>query len=115
MAIAAAPCSTTDRLTGSVSSAAENLRVYASLLRDGKEPETCELGHMSEYFLEIIAEVGQPFTAVITLGGPHIELIFHHTGDAAYVSGHWGPAHAEEALPADTAATLFGYLFPDFA
>ena len=46
-----------------------------------------------DYPLEVVREVGKPYSVLITCGGPHIEVEAHGYGDARLM-GYWGSKSA---------------------
>ena len=50
-------------------------------------------GSIYDYPLEVVREVGKPYSVLITCGGPHIEVEAHGYGDARLM-GYWGSKSA---------------------
>ena len=67
--------------------------IYAT--EDHDEP-TVDGTPISEYGLELVTEVGRPWTWVLATGGPHIEIVADGSGRAKLV-GYWGGERVERS------------------
>ena len=67
--------------------------IYAT--EDHDEP-TIDDTPISEYGLELITEIGRPWTWVLGTGGPHIEITADGSGRAKLV-GYWGGERVERS------------------
>lgn len=64
---------------------------------------------LDEYPLEIVYELGEPFTVIISAGGPHVEITNGLDGRDCYVLvGHWGTETVMRR--GDPVATVAAYL-----
>lgn len=57
------------------------------------EPEEAAEMYLDELPLEVVKEVGTLLTVVLTLGGPHIEIVKDSRGGTAQLEGYWGGEH----------------------
>ena len=48
--------------------------------------------NLEERPLEIVAEIGEPFSILLTCGGPHAEIVWHGRGGTEYAEllTYWG-------------------------
>jgi hypothetical protein len=76
-----------------VAGVAETVREIAAAIREGREvyraDDNGNVAYVDEYPLEVVAEVGRPFTVLVTCGGPHVEIVADGYEGARLV-GHWG-------------------------
>lgn len=66
---------------------------WATRINDGTYDDDNDDGSIYDYPLEIIKEVGKPYSVLITCGGPHIE-VEAHGHENARLKGYWGGKHA---------------------
>lgn len=72
---------------------AEDGVIYS--VEDHEDPTVDGTGIIS-YGLELVTEVGRPWTWVLATGGPHIEVVADGTGSATLV-GYWGGERVERS------------------